>query len=60
MTKHTRAQAIVMHAAPPRYKLGIIRIWIEDHRGVEIMGIRWLMEDHKPGKAFGGRRRSLT
>ena len=48
---YTRTQAIVMHAAPLRYKLGMMRRWIEeDNKGVEIMGIWWLMKDHEPGK----------
>ena len=45
-----RAQAVVMHAAPLRYKPGTMRRWMEeDNRGVKIMGIR-LTREQKPGK----------
>ena len=40
-----------MHAAPLCYKPGTMRRWIEeDNKGVEIMGIRWLTEEHLLGK----------
>ncbi|KAF8418692.1 hypothetical protein EV426DRAFT_704491 [Tirmania nivea] len=58
----TRAQTVVMHSAPTKYKPGQMRRWIEeDNRGVEVMGIRksWgsgshgdqvLLKQHGPGK----------
>ena len=46
-----QAQAVVMHAAPLRYKPGTMRQWIEeDNKEVEVMGIRWLTRGHSPGK----------
>ena len=47
------ARAIVLHAAPNKYKLGQMRQWIEeDNRGsLQILGIRWLLrEDRRLGK----------
>ena len=46
-----RAQAVVMDAAPLRYKPGTMRQRIEEHnRGVEIIGNRWLTKEHLPGR----------
>ena len=48
-----RTHAIVMHAAPLHYKPGTMRRWIEEDNkdmGVEIMGIRWLLKENRPGK----------
>jgi len=44
-------QAIVMHAAPLKYKLGTMRRWIEeDNKGVKILGIRWLLWEDRRGQ----------
>ena len=46
-----RGRAVVMHGAPLRYKSGTMRQWIEEgNSGVEIMGIRWWIREHVPGK----------
>ena len=46
-TNNSGAQAVVMHGAPLRYKLGLMRRWIEeDNAGVEIMGTRQLVKEH--------------
>jgi len=47
-----KTQTVVMHAAPLRYKPGMVRRWLEeDNKGVEITGIRWLLKEHTPEKA---------
>ena len=41
-------RALVMHAAPLKYKPGTMRRWIEeDNRGVKILGIRWLLREDR-------------
>ena len=46
-----KAKAVVMHAAPLRYKQGTMRTWFEEHNTMaEIMAIRWLTREHVPGK----------
>ncbi|RPB29182.1 hypothetical protein L211DRAFT_845181 [Terfezia boudieri ATCC MYA-4762] len=47
-----RARAVVSHAAPSKYKPGLMLRWIEeDNKGVRILGIRWLLqEDRRLGK----------
>ncbi|KAF8440671.1 hypothetical protein BGX38DRAFT_1144485 [Terfezia claveryi] len=47
-----RVQAVVLHAAPTKYKPGLMRHWIEeDNKTVQIQGIRWfLKEDRRIGK----------
>ncbi|KAF8416570.1 hypothetical protein EV426DRAFT_578658 [Tirmania nivea] len=43
-----RAQAVVIHGVPTRYKPGQVRRWIEeDNEGVEVMGIRWLLKQYE-------------
>jgi len=47
-----RTRTVVMHAAPLRYKPGMMRRWLEeDNEAVEITGIRWLLKEHAPEKA---------
>jgi len=43
----TQARAVVLHAAPTKYKPGQIRRWIKgDNQGkVRILGIRWLLQE---------------
>ncbi|RPB18908.1 hypothetical protein L211DRAFT_899508 [Terfezia boudieri ATCC MYA-4762] len=37
-------QAVVLHAAPTKYKPGLMRRWIEeDNKTAQIQGIRWLL-----------------
>ena len=50
-TTHTRA--IVLHAAPTKYKPGQMRRWIEeDNQGsVQALGIRWLLQENRSRKA---------
>jgi len=44
-------QALVMHAAPLKYKPGTMRRWVEeDNKGVRIMGIRWLLKEDRRGQ----------
>jgi len=44
-------RAIVMHAAPLKYKPGTMRRWIEeDNEGVKILGIRWLLREDRRGQ----------
>ncbi|KAF8420906.1 hypothetical protein EV426DRAFT_701977 [Tirmania nivea] len=51
LVSSVKAQAVVMHGVPTRYKPGQMRRWIEeDNKGVEVMGIRWLLKQHEPGK----------
>ena len=48
-----QTNAIMMHAAPLHYKPGAMRRWIEEDNqdvGVEILGIRWLLKENRPGK----------
>ncbi|KAF8417559.1 hypothetical protein EV426DRAFT_699638 [Tirmania nivea] len=46
-----RAQAVVMHGVPTRYKPGQMRRWVEEgNEGVEVMGVRWLLKQHEPEK----------
>ena len=46
-----KARAVVMDAAPLRYKQGTMRTWFEEHNAVaETMAIRWLTREHVPGK----------
>ncbi|RPB24376.1 hypothetical protein L211DRAFT_837774, partial [Terfezia boudieri ATCC MYA-4762] len=48
-----RTQAVVLHAAPTKYKPGLMRRWIEeDNKNAQIKGIRWLLlEGRRVGKA---------
>jgi len=44
-------RALVMHAAPLKYKPGTMRRWIEeDNRGIKILGIRWLLRGDRRGQ----------
>jgi len=44
-------RALIMHAAPLKYKPGTMRRWIEeDNRGVKILGIRWLLREDQRGQ----------
>ena len=44
-------RALVMHAAPLKYKPGAMRRWIEeDNKGVKILGIRWLLREDRRGQ----------
>jgi len=53
LTTHTaptrQARSVVLHAVPTKYRPGQIRRWIEEdnHRGVEVQGIRWLTQEHR-------------
>jgi len=50
-TYPTTTRALVMHAAPLKYKPGTMRRWIEeDNKGVKILGIRWLLREDRRGK----------
>ncbi|KAF8440577.1 hypothetical protein BGX38DRAFT_1273040 [Terfezia claveryi] len=51
-TPSIRARAVVIHAAPTKYKLGLMRRWIEDdNEGIRILDIRWLLpEDRRVAK----------
>jgi len=44
-----QARTVVLHAAPTKFKPGQIRRWIEEdnHRGVQVQGIRWLTQEHR-------------
>ncbi|RPB18387.1 hypothetical protein L211DRAFT_843674, partial [Terfezia boudieri ATCC MYA-4762] len=48
-----RTQAVVLHAAPTKYKPSLMRKWIEeDNKNAQIKGIRWLLlEGRRVGKA---------
>jgi len=47
----TDHSALVMYAAPFKYKPGTMRRWIEvDNKGVKIMGIRWLLKEDRRGQ----------
>ncbi|RPB23559.1 hypothetical protein L211DRAFT_838410, partial [Terfezia boudieri ATCC MYA-4762] len=52
-TTQVRTQAVVLHAAPTKYKTGLMRRWIEeDNKNAQIKGIRWLLlEGRRVGKA---------
>ncbi|KAF8435230.1 hypothetical protein BGX38DRAFT_1275130 [Terfezia claveryi] len=52
-TTQARTQAVVLHAAPTKYKPGLMRRWIEDdNKNAQIKGIRWLLlEGRRVGKA---------
>ena len=44
-------RALVMHAAPLKYKPGTMRSWLEeDNIGVRIVGIRWLLREDRRGQ----------
>jgi len=44
-------RALVMHAAPLKYKPGTTRRWIEeDNKGVKMLGIRWLLREDRRGQ----------
>ena len=44
-------RALVMHAAPLKYKPGTMRRWIEeDNKRVKILGIRWLLREDRRGQ----------
>jgi len=45
-----QARAVVLHAAPTKYKPGQMRRWIEEDNkgtGAQILGIRWLTQEHR-------------
>ena len=47
-SEQPRAQAVIMHGVSPRYRLGILRRWLEEgNDGIEIMGARWLLPREK-------------
>ena len=50
-TPATPARAIVLHGAPTKYKPGQMRRWIAEGNqgGAQILGIRWLVQEHKRG-----------
>ncbi|RPB20007.1 hypothetical protein L211DRAFT_578174 [Terfezia boudieri ATCC MYA-4762] len=51
-------RAIVFHAAPMKYKPGLMRRWIEeDNEGARILGIRWLLQE---GRRVGKLASSLV
>ncbi|RPB23568.1 hypothetical protein L211DRAFT_838422 [Terfezia boudieri ATCC MYA-4762] len=51
-------RAIVFHAAPMKYKPGLMRRWIEeDNQGARILGIRWLLQE---GRRVGKLASSLV
>ncbi|RPB23565.1 hypothetical protein L211DRAFT_838417, partial [Terfezia boudieri ATCC MYA-4762] len=52
-TTQVRTQAVVLHAAPTKYKPGLMRRWIEeDNNNAQIKGIRWLLlKGRRVGKA---------
>ncbi|RPB21247.1 hypothetical protein L211DRAFT_840851 [Terfezia boudieri ATCC MYA-4762] len=53
-----QARAIVLHAAPMKYKPGLMRRWIEeDNEGARILGIRWLLQE---GRRVGKLASSLV
>ncbi|KAF8420016.1 hypothetical protein BGX38DRAFT_619968 [Terfezia claveryi] len=53
-----RSRAIVFHAAPMKYKPGLMRRWIEeDNEGARIVGIRWLLQE---GRRVGKLASSLV
>ncbi|KAF8415301.1 hypothetical protein BGX38DRAFT_1281392 [Terfezia claveryi] len=53
-----RTGAVVFHAAPSKYKPGLMRRWIEeDNKGVQIVGIRWLLQE---GRRVGKLASSLV
>jgi len=38
----------VLHTTPTKYKPGEMRRWVEeDNRGIQILGIRWLIQEHR-------------
>ena len=45
----TQGRAVVLHAAPTKYKVGQMRRWIgEDNKGkAQVMGIRWLIQENR-------------
>ena len=52
--KIPKTQAVVMHGVPPSYKPGTMRRWIEeDNKQAEIMGIRWMFTECRPGTPAG-------
>ncbi|KAF8436695.1 hypothetical protein BGX38DRAFT_1332969 [Terfezia claveryi] len=54
-----RTQAVVLHAAPMRYKPGLMRRWIEeDNQGARILGIRWLLQEGRRAESW--RHHSLS
>lgn len=47
-----QVRTLVMHAAPLKFKPGTMRRWIEeDNKGMNILGIRWLLKEVQQGKA---------
>ena len=60
-----QARAVVIDATPPRYKPDTIlmRGWIENNKGMEIIGIRWLLKKlkwHLPSLSVWSQRRIST
>jgi len=44
-------RALVLHAAPQKFKPGTMRRWIEeDNKGVRIVRIRWLLKEGRRGQ----------
>ncbi|KAF8419084.1 hypothetical protein EV426DRAFT_720182 [Tirmania nivea] len=42
-----QTRAVVLHAAPSKYKPGLMRRWIEEDNDTQILGIRWLLGEHR-------------
>ncbi|KAF8437822.1 hypothetical protein BGX38DRAFT_1145086 [Terfezia claveryi] len=41
-----REPAVIFHAAPTKYKAGLMSCWIEENsKGARILGIRWLLQE---------------
>lgn len=51
-TLSPQARTLVTHAAPLKYRPGTMRKWIEeDNKGVNILGVRWLLKEGRRGVA---------